>query len=305
MIILALVSSLFSFVLSIKICDYIYPIEMNRLYMNIGMYSLKTYVSLYLFFQKIYKYKSYFTGNVVEGINVLCIKNGQVLKETSLYDIKLCPAFFEYYDMVLCKEPLTDSEEYKYNYFRLTSESCMDNLPYQSNFSFLDIHILNNGEKYNIDFGNNNFYVEGNILFDKPFLQWYLKQYHHVELAEDYTCNIMDDNIAFITLDSNSHIYIQKHNYIIVSEEVATNASEEDKVVASEEDKADEADEVAEVIASATEAVEADKVSSDSEISDLEIINEANESDIDLEENNYSTMSKLRQFFYTIENTIY
>lgn len=295
MIIQILLSSLFSLALSKKICDYIYPVEMNRLYINIGMYGLKAYVSLYLFVQKIYKYKSYFTGKDVEGITVLCIKNGRIMRETSLYDVKLSPAFFEYYDMVLCKEPITDSEEYKYNYFRLTRESCMDNLPYPSNFSFLDINILNNGEKYNIDFGENNFYIQGNIIFDKLFLQWYLKQYHRVELAEEYTCNIMDNDVAFITLNSKSHIHILKDKYIIVSEEIA---------VASEN--------VVE-----TEASEADNsISSDSEVSDLEIINKAEivsseevstseSADETLEENNYSNMSKLKQFFYTIENTIY
>lgn len=263
MVVLLIASALFSIAITKKICDHIFPTEMHKIYVNLAVYGLKIYVPLYLSCEKIYNrlYKSFASGNLSEEISILCINNGKLINEISLYDIKFGTSLFENYDLIFCKEPVVDkNKSHQYNYIRLFDEKDLEMLPEESTFKFLDVAVSSEGKTYKLDFSKNNFYMEGNVLFDQVFLHWYLKRQFQVDLAANYTCSIVDQNVNFITLDACNHILIKNDDYIIQkSDEVVT-------------------DEVIEVVA-----------------------NEAGAE----EDNNYSTMTNLKKFFYTIENTIY
>ena len=51
-----------------------------------------------------------------------------------------------------------------------------------------------------------NFYLEHNVILDKVFLEWYLKQFYSVNLSEDYKIHIIDDNINVFSIDKNRGI---------------------------------------------------------------------------------------------------
>jgi hypothetical protein len=281
MVPLLIASAVFSIAITKKVCDHIFPTEMHKIYMNIAMYGLKIYVPLYLSCEKIYNrlYKSFVSGYTSEEISILCINNGKLIHEISLYDIKFGTSLFEKYDLIFCKEPVVDKNKpHQYNYIRLFDEKDLELLPEESTFKFMDVTVFSEGKKYKLNFTTNNFYMEGNVLFDQVFLHWYLKTYFQVELASDYICSIMDQNINFITVDANNHILIKNNDYIIQKSDEELLA---DEVLPNE--------------------VLPNEVLPNEVLPNEVLPNEAGAE----EDNNYSTMKNLQKYFYTIENTIY
>lgn len=203
-----------------QICDYMFPNEMKLVYLKTTLYGLKCLSSLCWVWDKMYNgYRLFLIDREIEETSALLyIINGKVVNKSTGSEIELLPKIFEQYDLVLYKEKvqLNENEKYKYQITRLDKGSSLENLPPPSTVHFVDITVSMNGKKYTLDFGINNFYVEGNILCDKKFLQWYLNTFFKVDLVEPYTCTIMDEDINFITLYANSHIVIKKDTYAVV-----------------------------------------------------------------------------------------
>lgn len=229
MLICILCSSLFSIFLVKKLFDYLFPSEMNMFYLDAGLYGLNLYAPVYLKLEQMYnKYKAFIMDRITSDTAMLMfIKNGRVINEFNLNEMNLIeinpneknlmPTFFDYYDLILLKEPLRENalSKYKYRLTRLQRKSDLVNLPQPSTLRFLDIKVLMNQEKYTLNFDKENFYIEGNILCDKIFLQWYLKEYFKVALLDTYKCIIMDQNIDLITLDINNAVEVTSDDYIV------------------------------------------------------------------------------------------
>ena len=76
----------------------------------------------------------------------------------------------------------------------------------------------NNGCQIKIDFQRINYFVVGNILFDRVFLTWYLQTYHGYELlpdVTDYSITFIDHNMDLRHLSSKQHVRINLADYII------------------------------------------------------------------------------------------
>ena len=54
-----------------------------------------------------------------------------------------------------------------------------------------------------------HFYVEGNKLFDKNFLKWYLQEYYAIELGGNYILHIIDTDINMFELKPNEFIKLK------------------------------------------------------------------------------------------------
>jgi hypothetical protein len=200
-----------------------FPKEMHRFYFQTGFYALKIYTPLCLTWSQVYNgYKAFIMDHESEAEPIiLCITNGQVVNKLTGTDVQLLPVCYEYYDLVLYKERINNNNnnnnKYKYQVTRLEKSSSLVNLPKPSTVDFVDITVFTNSQRYTLDFGSTNFYVKGNILCDKKFLQWYLRRFFKIELLEPYICTIMDADINCITLDANSHIIIHKDSFDVVS----------------------------------------------------------------------------------------
>jgi hypothetical protein len=226
-----IVSALASFFTLKKLGDYLFPREMTNIYLKAGFYSLKLYTPLYMTWEQLYTaYKAFLLDRSLDATSsLLYIHNGKVMNELTYNNMNIPPTVFNYYDLVLCKELLpariTDKKtyyNYKYHITRLNKDTDLANLPQPSTVRFLDIMVLMNQEKYTIDFGINNFYIAGNILFDKVFIQWYLTTFFNVDLIDTYTCIIMDQNVNLITLDVTNYILLAMDSYSIVEANVIT-----------------------------------------------------------------------------------
>jgi hypothetical protein len=81
-----------------------------------------------------------------------------------------------------------------------------------------DVNItVNDSETYPIDFGRNQYFINGNVLFDRKFLKWYLKMNHKVCLDDDnYKITFRDHEKKFITLPDYCYLLIKINKYIII-----------------------------------------------------------------------------------------
>lgn len=91
----------------------------------------------------------------------------------------------------------------------------------QSSIKFLSVDVTviatNFEEKFRIEFGDKNFYIEGNILFDKPFIEWYLYEYHYLNMNDlenvSFMVSLIDNNITVLTLADNESVVLSKDSY--------------------------------------------------------------------------------------------
>jgi hypothetical protein len=72
----------------------------------------------------------------------------------------------------------------------------------------------NNDEKI-IDIHSNlgDFYIKGNIILDKYFLEWYLEAFYDIEIADNYKLRFFDKDVNMFTLTTNNAIIFGNNTY--------------------------------------------------------------------------------------------
>ena len=94
-----------------------------------------------------------------------------------------------------------------------------------SNIKFLipTINIKNSNEdivkRFDLTniFNNTNFYITNNILFDKIFVNWFLKSYYNYNLKDQlYDVTFIDHNMEQITINDNQGIFLDNNLYFIL-----------------------------------------------------------------------------------------
>ena len=204
-----------------KACDFMFPERMNKFYMAIALHSLNAYAITNMLIRRYYNLIYFYFVKLNNSI--IFIKDGIEVKE---YEINKLIDTPDDYDMILYKHYInpndTSSNKLKKNVIRLSN--CINRnylkIPHiiPSNIKFIDIKVSYNDKLYNIDFSSeDNYYIVGNILFDRAFTKWYFKTFHNVWIADDaeYTYNIMDNNVNIISFDSLKYIIIEKDNYVL------------------------------------------------------------------------------------------
>ena len=204
-----------------KACDFMFPERMNKFYMAIALHSLNAYAITNMLIRRYYNLIYFYFVKLNNSI--IFIKDGIEVKE---YEINKLIDTPDDYDMILYKHYInpndTSSNKLKKNVIRLSNCINRNYLKFPhiipSNIKFIDIKVSYNDKLYNIDFSSeDNYYIVGNILFDRAFTKWYFKTFHNVWIADDaeYTYNIMDNNVNIISFDSLKYIIIEKDNYVL------------------------------------------------------------------------------------------
>ena len=82
---------------------------------------------------------------------------------------------------------------------------------------FIQVELCQNEEKKSIHKHLENFYLEDNMLLDKPFLTWYVKTFYSAILNDDYELSIIDSDINMFKINKDQHIILnqnKKYNLI-------------------------------------------------------------------------------------------
>lgn len=125
------------------------------------------------------------------------------------------------YDFILYSIPVEDE---KYENYVLRYENAEDVLAVEytslKHIELTDVQIrVNDIETYTINFGRNQYFINGNVLFDRNFLKWYLNVLFGIHLAEkdNYRVTFNDHEKNSITLPDYCYLLIKNNNYIIVN----------------------------------------------------------------------------------------
>jgi hypothetical protein len=82
---------------------------------------------------------------------------------------------------------------------------------------FMQVELEQNGKIIDIHKHLDPFYIEGNHILSKAFLQWYLKSMYKIKLSDKYTLKIFDKDINLFSINSDSCIHLEADNYSIIS----------------------------------------------------------------------------------------
>lgn len=131
------------------------------------------------------------------------------------------------YDFILYETPIIKKDKYeKYDTYVMRYENINDVLSLECNslkcFELNMIQLTMDDDEtttYPIDFDRKQFMISGNILFDRPFLKWYLNYYCNVILNDEarYTITFIDQNMNYKILPDYCYILVKKNDYDIVN----------------------------------------------------------------------------------------
>lgn len=87
-----------------------------------------------------------------------------------------------------------------------------------SNVSFISFKVTVNSIEYTVKLSTPeyNFYIVNNVI-NAEFIKYYFNKYLNIHLLDDidYTIEIVDDSVNFVTLNKNNSLIFQKDTYII------------------------------------------------------------------------------------------
>ena len=203
--------------------EYIAQTNVQNLYINMFLYTSDLYENVRL---KINCIRHYFTLHHNQG-EVNCIKDGRSTNYTISEFKKIKNSWGCLYDFCLLNIPneTYKCEKYRYNVARLCPKKTYSDehieiaIAIASKVEFMDVRIIYKENMYKLNFGERNFYMVNNILFDALFIQWCMREYHKIQMAKEdsYECIILDNNVKSISLKNNSSIIINIDDYKVLS----------------------------------------------------------------------------------------
>ena len=109
----------------------------------------------------------------------------------------------EQYVRVKCHGHITECEKFTDLEFRSVENP------------FLLIELDAKGDKMSIQYDIDKFYLRDNTILDYDFLQWYMNYWYSIDLSEEYTIQIIDENIKMWSITKDHKINIDENGYKI------------------------------------------------------------------------------------------
>lgn len=85
-----------------------------------------------------------------------------------------------------------------------------------------------------------DFYVKGNIILDRYFLEWYLETFYDIEVAENYKLRFFDKDVNMFTLSTNNAIVLCNNTYSKIDIDDTTFVIKEEQYEGAEESEDEE-----------------------------------------------------------------
>lgn len=220
-----------------KIIDWVYPGKLRKAFMKSSWNTLESYSRAEIYVTYMYnKYMPLFFVNSPQAA-VKFIHNGEEKANYSATEFLIINAKKQIdfdYDFILCEIPIKNVGTYdsydKYSlrydsHHKLTftklfnDESFKNNSNNKIELNTIIFAFKNSTDTYSIDFKRNQFMVNGNVLFDRPFLKWYLNTYHSTPLNDDdrYAVTFIDHNMNYISVPDYCYILVNKEGYDVVN----------------------------------------------------------------------------------------
>jgi len=189
--------------------------KMNNGISRGGLFLFTSYVKIYSLLQNvIFRLNTFFKKQREKTLICIsnnCIKNEIILDNCIGFNFNILPCFNDY-DLVFYKDCNNNFVRLRYNNINTFKTFNI------SNIKFLDIKLSYEGTVYKIEFGEDNYYINGNVLFDRVFISWFIKHKYNIDLddSKDYRCTIMDNDVNMITINKYNSIVIDADTYSVL-----------------------------------------------------------------------------------------
>jgi hypothetical protein len=158
---------------------------------------------------------------ICDGDEVMSYNLNEFLKKKKNGELNLN------YDFIFYETPIIKKDKYdKYDTYVIRYDNINDVLSLEYNsLKCFELNMIqltlekDDNQNYPIDFGRKQFMVSGNVLFDRPFLKWYLTNYNNITLSDEtnYTVTFIDHNMNYNTLPDYCYLLVKKNDYDIVN----------------------------------------------------------------------------------------
>jgi len=228
-----------------------YPLEMRNFETKVAWYSLKTYCAIEETFKKYNKpLKKQEEQNYITLIN----KEGEKIVRHTEPEFKLIQKDLKKgldYEFIVYElhpasnnnndEKVKNNKKYDKNIllFEDHENFSSENIKINNKVHFLSIFLkIFTDDYYNIkfNFGNDNYYIVGNKLFKRSYLNWFLFNKHddivmkypyknnnnnkfHIKEDTKYSIILIDQNIKCIEINNKQYIKIEHDKYVICDNE--------------------------------------------------------------------------------------
>jgi len=142
-------------------------------------------------------------------------------------------------DLLMLKKCNGDEEQFKifHNYKELAN---LDNEWNTIEKQFVQVELEQDNKVIDIHKHLNKFYIIGNRILSKPFLEWYLKTWYDITLSNEYVLKIFDKDVNLFSISAGTHIYINNNSYSVVDTIDTEDDESSDNDTASYEGASDE-----------------------------------------------------------------
>ena len=223
-----------------------YPLEVQTFKTKVAWYLLKSYCTIEEMFKKYNKpLKKQQEQNYINYIRLINKEGKEIVRHTEP-EFKLIQKDLKKgldYEFIVY-ELHADEKVKKYEKNILLFEDhekvSIENLKINNKVHFLSIFLkIFTDDYYNIkfNFGNDNYYIVGNALFKRSYLNWFLFNKHdninsmkypyinnnnnkfHIKEDTKYSIILIDQNIKCIELNNKQYIQIEDDKYVICDNE--------------------------------------------------------------------------------------
>lgn len=171
--------------------------------------------------------------------DLLFIKNGEIVKkyyfdelfkDNDTFNNTEFPAF----EFILYFIKLKNNEKFDYNVLRFNSREHLMSYNYKQLLYFKDNkNIVEHsslkllalqvklksrvGESIAINFGRYNYFIESNVILDRPFIVYFLKSSYNITLGDNeiYEVSFIDKDMNLIKLNEEHRVEVKNNSYVI------------------------------------------------------------------------------------------
>ena len=219
-----------TFFLVKKTVDYFFPGKCRTITMKTSWYTIELCSKIEIYISETYNryIPTLFASNPEARIKL--IGDGDEIQNYSFHEFmkyKKNGMIKAQYDFLLYEIPIQKKDKYhKYDKYIFRYENSNDiinviecNSLKSFELNMIQMTINNSDVIYTIDFGRNQYILNGNVLFDRPFLKWYLNVHCNVILqdSDKYVVSFIDHNMNYVNLPDYCYLLIKKNNYDIVN----------------------------------------------------------------------------------------
>ena len=207
--------------------DYIYPNQLRVYAVKLGWDTIEMYSRSEIAVINFYnKYFPTLLAKTEAKATIKFICDGEEISNYSFTDFnKIKKTFKKNFDFILYEIPIKKDNYAKYDNYVVRYENVGDVIPIEYNslkcfeLNMIQVTINEATDPVAIDLGRTQYMINGNVLFDRPFLKWFLNKNCSYILNQDdkYVITFIDHEMNYITLPDYCYLLVKKNGYDIVN----------------------------------------------------------------------------------------